>query len=260
MKKIYYIADLTNMKHSNKITAFQHKQNKSNTHLKIPKIITIFFIIIECCFGFNFGFIRSIKKDLRMILKLLSRFMAFVFVGVITTNFVTMKIFDIIYFTCDWVTYIAILIGSILCKYTVNDFIIDIHKINKDLRSSRFYKLCIFSFVIFYFIKLSLIFAACALHGICYDYIVPYYIFYIGEGSLDVLLVVVIIILYLIYSSVKKLRLCVKEHTVKVEEASKQYMLIADCIDRIKPLYNLLVSDQVRSTIPYYCINSCQFS
>ncbi|XP_064292672.1 uncharacterized protein LOC135309917 [Plodia interpunctella] len=52
-----------------------------------------------------------------------------------------MKIFDIIYFTCDWVTYIAILIGSILCKYTVNDFIIDIHKINKDLRSSRFYKL-----------------------------------------------------------------------------------------------------------------------
>lgn len=213
-------------------------------NVKIPNSITILFLIIECLFGLSFGFSKFAKNRLQPVLKCLNCLSFVIIMSTLISIFVDLQL-DIIYFySFDILTCAIFFVFSLFSKYNLCDFLMDICIITKELKP-KFIILTVGITFAFYILKTAVLIYTCFNREdrcFLYDDTLPRYIYNIVAGSAEFLSVVNITISYYIYFCVKELKYSLNTlNNLKI--ASRYYTNIADCVDRVKPLFSLLVSN-----------------
>lgn len=222
-------------------------QNLTKPKVMIPKTLLTFFLAIQLCYGISFGFIEIVKKDFQTLFKVITNGMRLLMFFVLISNFIsdTEDSMTFWYYLLDIIEYSTFIVFSFFCKYTVFDFLIEIHGINKNASNNYIgITCCCYAFASFC-TKTTLCVTYCmVIKESCYISFLPEYISCIPSMTLDVLPVTSIIILYNVYACVSHLRTCL-EKSLDVELGKTQYMAIAHCLDRIKPCYSVLVSTRM---------------
>lgn len=218
---------------------------KEYNNVPKPKVksLTAFFLSLHFCFGIDYGFAGMFSVKTKNILTLYSTlFSIFTFIVILIP-------YNTIHFLIwYWLTAFECLFFLIVlkaAKYSVFNFITDMQNMNCIYSLKESFGICVASYSYCMFItKLSLVFFRC-LYGNtsnCDDYEPGVHELYaIFSNVLDFIPVSAIIIYYLIHCAITNMRESL-EKEMDVSKFLNLYRAVADCCDKIRPLYDSIVS------------------
>lgn len=215
---------------------------------KVPTSILTIFLFIQFVIGYDFGFNDVLKREIRHCFKYYSRLMCFVTFVVFATPLVLRDSAILIYATIILLQFLGHGISLRIAKYTVYQFITDIRAIDISVRSKE--KIggviaCVFCFSYCTF-NLAVRFTLCAIAnngcGVMDNWRLQM-LYDVFLSCLDIVHVVQGLVNYYTYCAVKYLKHLVDNRKCNIKYIRNQFMYIADCCDKIRPLYGHLVSD-----------------
>lgn len=227
---------------------------KINTYFKtmskkrIPKFLSLFFLTLFFGLGFDFGFINVINIKYRCYLKQLSFIVSFL----LLTHLFTPMLYGIDYLTlglygtgCFQYTVHCLLLYT--SKYNLYQFITDIYKIHTNIYDKEYIFLsCILAYSLMSWgLKLIMNYFLCTLPFFdCFTIssAIPEFTYYAPVMALDVVSVAQILTYYYVHAALKFLRELMEKKYIDLISARKQFIIIADCCDKISALYGKLVS------------------
>lgn len=219
-----------------------HVKSKKCTR-EVPKFINVYFILLLCMFGFDFGFKKTLSKYLRM-----------VFSCVQLCVFITMCVFLIfgigarrsddyivLVFVIQYLTHCTILLFS---KYNVYDLIIDVYTLDGSIMEAVNMK---FGFMLYFYtifscgLKQTLCVINCMVDSTHYC-VKPFpgYFLCIPFLGLDVVTIIHILICYYVYRSVKYIKISLDHVSTKIVQ--ERYHSVVTYCDKIRPLNSAYVS------------------
>lgn len=239
---------------------------KSLHRKKIPKFVSIFYLAVAFGFGFDFGFLKVINEKYRVYLRHLSHIMSFLLVSyqLIISIFETDALK--LSFDCAVALQYAIYVSLLyMAKYNVYDFIMNIYKIHNRMYDEEYKFLsCVLAYYLITFVlKMNICVAQCLqMKDFCFVNSIglPRYAHCGPIFALDVVAVAQIFVYYYVYASLKFLGKLMENENLDHTNVRKQFMMIADCCDRISALYGKLVSIQhfkVRALTPCFTYLAC---
>lgn len=218
---------------------------KDYTNVQKPKVKSLiaFFLSLHLCFGIDYGFAGMFTVKTKNILRLYSTlFSIFTFIVII------LPYNAIYYLIWYWLTALECLFFLIvlkIAKYSVFNFITDMQNLNCIYTLRESFGICVALYSYSMFItKLSLVFYRC-LYGNtsnCDDYEPGVHELYaIFSNVLDFIPVSAIVIYYFIFCAITNMRESL-EKDMDVNKFLNLYRAVADCCDKIRPLYDSIVS------------------
>lgn len=211
---------------------------------KIPKLLIVYFSFFHA-FGFDFGFTSILHKKYRLIVQ---RFTLSVSI-LITLAMIGYAVFhfDNIHYWFSTSRYIILNLVLITTKYKLYHLIYDINTICDVTKEIKILNITITLYsLIMYSIKSILVTLDCIRSKECYieefEALYIFVIYFAILQSLDVIATTQIIIMLYLKCSINVIKALLKKPNRKLEVYEKSYMAIADCYDKIRPLYDWLVS------------------
>lgn len=207
----------------------------------IPTTVYVFFLTLLYGFGLDFGFKKLLNKEIRIITKW---FQIFITLVIIVTMVLAVTHEKVHYLYSSIISYILHYLFLYRAKYTVYDLIIDVHMLidNKTVVVKDKVDRIIYIFMIITFV---LKYPLCNLNYIlvvndCQNNIIPVYLNCIPIVMIDGIVIILIVINYYIYIAVKH----INESTTEVDTnvSLDNFIQVADCWDKIRPLLTRLVS------------------
>lgn len=230
--------------------SFKVKLNSYFKHCpkkEIPKFVLIFFLAFVIGFGLDFGFVTALKKKYRIVIRC---------VGVIIPTiliFLTLQVNNY-----DW-HHVALMYSFLVlqyfvpvllvytAKYNLYNFIIDIYKIHNKIYNKEYrFILCVIAYYsivwvvriwfLFWYVYLKIGYTFNITHiNLMYFLVANYFV-------LDLVAIAQIFIYYYVYAALKFLRKLMENENLDFKNVLRQFMMIADCCDKISALYGKLVS------------------
>lgn len=218
---------------------------------EIPNSLFICFTCVVFVSGLDFGFSKTLKKNVQILLNSYRRFLSTLFITAIFIQIVY-KIKNAQLTASYWliyglIQYILHVIFIHLSTYNLYYFFIDMNsvgtyytKVNKNEHNSMV-NLFIIAFWISCISKGVFCYLFCTSEmDECKTLYIPGYIYCDIIIGLDVITLVQILIYYYIYKAAKYLNVALEEKGIKW--ARKHFTAIADICDKITPIYGRLVS------------------
>lgn len=220
---------------------------KNSSRKRIPRCVSIFFLVFVFVFGLDFGFIKIFNKKYHAFFKYLS-----------VTIFMILFLCLFISVTYNWHPYTLVLYGMTFtvfsihglilytAKYNLYDFMMDIYKIQNEIynKEYRFLSCAVAYFAITLILNLLffLLFCLEVMDIPKISYSMQLYVSCIQIFALDVVAIVQIFIYYYVYAPLNFLRKSMENASIDLLNVRKQFMMIADCCDKISDLYGKIVS------------------
>lgn len=230
MKKAY----LKRLQRKGKLGLVQRKPQKS---------LTTFFLSIHVFFGIDFGFAYLFKGKVRSFLKIYSTFLFTIIIIAVLHPF--MNLYKTVWY---WVNAVGFVLYFILLKttrYSVFSFLIDFHNLEHVTINNGVLGVITFVYTYLMFIlKLSTICINCfhATTSTCNFYPTgSYEVYIVTSNIIDCYPVSTILISYYIYIIVKQMKSGLERDT-NIGNYIRLYKTVADSCDKIRPLYNNIVS------------------
>lgn len=216
---------------------------------KIPKLLTIFYLFFQA-FGLDFGFASALKRKYRLIVQ-----RAILFLSIL--SIVVMSVYCAFRYDDIWCWFIVVknngfILVLITTRYKLCHLIHDINGIC-DMTTKQMKILNVITIVytfLSYMIQITLKIVRCIYEKEPYCGKLNsmfYFIVYYGIAlSLDVIVLTQIIITYYLKCGIEVIRVFLEKPNRKLKVYKKSYMAIADCYDKIRPLYDWMVSNLSR--------------
>lgn len=211
--------------------------------VKIPTAVNVLFFTLLYGFGLDFGFKKLLKKNIRIITKWFQIF--------ITLLVIVIQVLEVIrkqtYINYSYFYIISYLLHYLFLyrtKYTVCDLIINIHTLidNKSIDvNNRVGRIISILTIIAFVPKYSTCNLNCILYvDSCQNNVIPAYVTCIPIAIINGIAIVLILINYYIYIPLKYIKKSMNKVDTKV--LLDNFIYVADCWDKIKPLYTKMVS------------------
>lgn len=211
--------------------------------MKIPKLLSFYFLFIQFTFGMDFGFTMEFDKTVQYKVRCFTRFVT----SVITISLIYAS-FDIYYEGWFWhncLEYTMLVVILYRLNYNFYDYLADVNRLNGMVATeTTFVNALVIYFFIMFMIKVIFAIIRCMFetNAFCIDIGVPYYmLFQIGTVGFDGIALIQIVLYYYFYKCLKILKDGIKKNLI-VKDALYRYKAIADLYDKSKPLYSSLVS------------------
>lgn len=212
---------------------------------KIPKLLSAIFLIFQAM-GLDFGFASVVKRKFRLFVQRIT-------LVVSVLSMMTMSVYLALSYNDIWCWFYTIknnglILVLITTKYKLYHFIYDMNGIcDLTTKQIRILKVTIILFLItMYPIKLTLFSISCILdtHHYCRTFVSMFHlvVYMTIALTLDVIVVAQYNITYYLKCSVILIKELLRKHNRKLDVFEKSYTAIADCYDKIRPLYDWLVS------------------
>lgn len=221
------------------------QRNVRSPKKKISKLLLAFFFISQSV-GFDFGFTLALRGKYRLIIQRIFIFVTFFNVVVSWIGIVFFN--DNSGYWLNKIEFTAYALVFYTAKYKLYNLIYDINCIC-ELTTKQIKILGIVTIVyvgLMYSTKSALIIVRCisGKEPQCETYLTMlHFVFYVVIVlSLDIIGVMQIVITYYFKYSVNIITVLLKKPQRKLDEFKKCYTAIADCYDKIKPVYNWVVS------------------
>lgn len=212
---------------------------------KIPKTLLFFFVLSQMV-GFDFGFAMALKRKHRLIIQRISIFATMFYVVMSWVGIVFLH--DDLGYWLNGTEFTAYAVVLAAAKYKLYNLIYDINWICEfTTKQIKILTIVIITYAfLMYTTKGGLIIAKCV-SGIeprCSQHFafLHYVIYIVTVINLDIIGIMQIVITYYFKCSVDIISVLLKKPQRKLDEFEKSYTAIADFYDRIKPLYNWVVS------------------
>ena len=215
--------------------------------------VKLYFLFLAFFWGFDFGFQKSLKIKIRKPAKV------FCFIVQVVISLILLSVVQLIFPCLRWfilffLQYIIYLLIINTQKYTMYDFVINIYLISKQNmpemnRNNHYMILFIYSHG-FYILKTAMFYINCNIlnNVCCHGIMTPYNIYGLFNYTTDLPSAVLVFINYYLYCCVKSLKATAEETVLNTQTLLKQYQALAECHDKIKPFYGMMVS---KSNIHY---------
>lgn len=221
---------------------------KSFSKKRIPNFVSTFYLAVGFGLGLDFGFLKVINEKFRVFFRLLICVISFLLILFLLIQIIyetgPVKFWIDCMFAFQFSTYVLVLATA---KYNLYDFLVDIYKIHNRFYDDE-YK-CLSYLVAYYVVTYALKMLFCVVQCIplipaCLSNLtgIPRYANCILIFGTDVLAVAQIFIYYYVYVSLKFLEKLIVTDDTDFINARKQFMVIADCCDKIGTLYGKMVS------------------
>lgn len=212
------------------------------SHHKLPRTVVVLFSIYLYMFGMDFGLKKILNKKVRV---LTIGVQVVMFIAISTILFTTLtraKPNETHYFFFAF-NYLIRWVIAIHSKYNICDLMLDIHPIIDNKKVTVENKVATLTYLMFanFVLKIAICCVGCVVYSEeCSSLTTPPYIYCIPAGGMDGLTIIPIYASYYIYLSVKYIEKSLDKIDIKTLQAN--YMTIANCWDKIKPLHNQMVS------------------
>lgn len=242
---MYKPAGLTNMmmKYNNTIG--------SDSKKLIPKCLVLLFLTIHFIWGFDFGFIKHLDKKTQKAAQIVTFLVNIIAIAMLSlpARYIIENpgvVWQLLYL----LQYIIDLFILNCTKYNLYDFLIDISVINfrNSQKSTTINWFCAIMMTIYLFGIQLIKYVIYLCHykndisSIRSLLAVRYEIYGIWYYCIDFVPFAQIVIYYYIYISLRNIKDYVCEVNVNMNNIVEQYEDIADCYDKIMPLYDNIVS------------------
>lgn len=210
-----------------------------------PKVksLILFFLSLQLFFGIDYGFAGLFKVTTKNILRLYSTLLSTFMLIVILLPYSVLRL--LLWYWLTAFQCLCFLIVLKTTKYSVFNFITDLQNLNCISALSESFGICVSLYSYSMFIsKLSLILFRCFYGNTsnCHEYEPGIHELYATfSNALDFIPISPIIIYYFILCAVMKLKESF-EKDMDVRKFLSLYRAIADCCDKIRPLYDNIVS------------------
>lgn len=211
--------------------------------VKIPTAVNVFFFTLLYGFGLDFGFKKLLKKKIRIITKWLQFFITLLIIVIHVLEVICKQTY-INYAYFYLISYLLHYLFLYRTKYTVCDLIINIHMLidNKSIVVTNRVGTIISILTIIAFVSK---YSTCNLNRIlyvdhCQNIVFSGYVTCITIAIINGIAIVLILINYYIYISLKYIKKSMNKVDTKV--FLDNFIYVADCWDKIKPLYTKMVS------------------
>lgn len=215
---------------------------------KLPRSILIIFLTFQFVIGFDFGFHGVLKRGIRRFFKYYSRvvcFAAFIVLGI--PIIIYHDSVQLIFAMINLMQFAGSVLSLFIAKYNVYDFITDIRALDCSVRRKETFggvSACAFCILIFTF-NLVVRFVICSIASNGCRMIENWAVQLLLDVfmmCLDVLHVAQSLVNYYAYCAAKCLKYLVDIKKSDTHDIRQQFIYIADCCDKIRPLYGNLVS------------------
>lgn len=210
----------------------------------IPLSVIVFGLTSQLCFGINFGFAAVLKKKIRKVVKYITFIVSIGYIAI--TILLAAQLYEksMSFFSFEYIPYFVILNTG---KYTICNLVVDVSEIYivKAGELKFLNILTLYYTLIMFLIKTAFIVVSYHMDSISvfFNLNIPYLVLYcIPSLGLDMLAVSQIIVYYFIFIYVRDLNKTVKKFKTNLDFTEKRYKDIADCVDKIRPLYDKFVS------------------
>lgn len=225
-------------KRVNKVTYARPKK------CEVPKFINIYFILILCIFGLDFGYKKTLRKYFRVMLSFVE-LCATILMCVILIWRISLMKFDYYMAATFFVQYLMHTVLLKLTKYNVYDLIMDVHRLDKDIMkavNTKFAFVLYFNTIINFAVKQTLCVGACYTDN-------SYYCKPSFPGSwyclpligLDGITIVQMLLCYYVYRSAKYVKICLRNCDIQIVQ--ERYRAVVAYCDKIRPINSAFVSD-----------------
>lgn len=210
---------------------------------KLPRPVIVLFLMFLYIFGIDFGIKRIFNKKIGAVTNGVQLLMFFVMSTILFTTLTQAKPNEthFFFFAFSYLVHWAI---AFRCDYNVCDLMIDINSIIDDKEVSVQNNVEILTYIYMFMnccLKFTICTAGCVVYyEECSSLTTPAYIYCIPAGVMDGLTIIPIFSSYYIYLSVKYIEQSLNKIDTKILQVN--YMTIANCWDKIKPLHNKMVS------------------
>lgn len=227
---------------TNTITIHVENSMKCKSKVKLPKAIFVLFLTSQFLFGIDFGFTSTFKKKYRFIVKRFTFFLSIANIVLLTSALYLNDIF--FWFNVFEYTLYFLLLN--LTKYSAYHFISDISKIYELSQNDKKW----ISIVGIYYNGADLFMKAIfivflykvGITSASYSSIAFLIVYYIPCIGMDTISIVQIVLMYYLNCCVRHLKALLIANDVNFKYVEKYFMNIANCYDKIKPLYGQIVS------------------
>lgn len=226
-----------------------HLDGQRTPKKEIPSILIWFFICVQFIFGLNFGFNKSLKKNMQFLANCFCCFLSISLIALILTRMVTIaenQYQESISLICNSSQYVLHIFFLYFSKYNLYDFIVNIiYSVHTNLnwnknRSKSIVILITIFFLTLYVVKCFICYFMCINRNICTGNYTMVYLHCILFNGMDVITMVQLLIYFYIYHSAKFLKDYLEDKDIKW--VRKQFTAVADICDKISPTYGRLVS------------------
>lgn len=217
--------------------------NVNRAKNQVPTSLVLFFLISQLCLGMNFGFSPILNKRFRWIAERLS--------NAVTVTFISILLIPCFLYPSEFWFWEGAIECSLyiftlyISKYSVYHLIVDINEMYELKSNEKYFLLAMSAFTeVMVLIKGYVIFMDCQHHeGMCDLFISPvlYLVYCLPHFGLDFVAQTQAVIYFYIYCFVKDVKKSA-ETDLNLNLLEKRYKNIAKVYDKIKPLYNKLVS------------------
>lgn len=215
---------------------------------KLPTSILTIFLTYQSIIGYDFGFHDVLRREIRNIFKYYSKFICFVAFIVFGIPLVFPSSRTNSFMVINMAQFVGNVIALQIAKYNMYHFITDIRAININVRSKENFGgviACAFCFIICTFnLVVRFIICSFGLSGCTMsDNWLVQILYNVFRSCLDIMHVIQTLVNYYTFCAVKNLKHLVDNEKSYISDIRKQFVYIADCCDKIRPLYGNLVSD-----------------
>lgn len=205
------------------------------------KSLTAFFISIHILFGIDYGFANLYKGKVQSLLKWYSTVLFIVIIIAVLHPF--MNLYTTIWY---WVNALGFILYFILLKrtkYSVFSLLIDFHNLeDMTINNATFGVIISIYTYLMFILLLCTIFISCFFGNTCTFYPTgSYEVYIIASNVIDCYPVSTFVISYYIYTAVKEMKFILKTN-MDIGNFIRLYKIVADTCDKIRPLYDNIVS------------------
>lgn len=214
---------------------------KSSSKKQIPKFVSIPFLALLIGFGLDFGFIKVLNKKYRTFVRYLATVIsAIFFLSLVISIKGDNDSLTLLIYCIAIIIYCIHLLILYTAKYNLYDVIMDIYKIHSKIYEMEYRFLsCVMAYYLIMSLKLLFLVWSGLREMVITSQTIP---FAVQVLAMDVVTAAQILIYYYVYASLKFLRKFVQKENLGFKNVRKQFMMIADCCDKISALYGTLVS------------------
>lgn len=228
------------------------KKNVSVNIREFPVSIIYFFLSSQMVFNFDFGFSTFITISVLNFLHFLNNITSLAYILILLAPIIWTTMYRDVTCWCSLLAYLGYVIVVKRSKYKIYNLIVDVNKIFKmNTLEKRIISVFVIIFTIsmiatkfiFHIIQCTITIGDGENKMFCPQFNIKYYIvYYFPYSSVDIITTAEIIIYYYIYCCIRKLKGWIGMPGQNMKLALMKYAAIADCCDKIKPLFDDLVN------------------
>lgn len=229
------------------VKSYYLNQGISSPKKQIPKLLIYIFLSFIFFFGFDFGFTELIhNRKLRFLVKLVNKLSAFVCASILLSCVLYMET-DYSFWHClNVLQYLLCFFVLSTAKYNLFSFTKDLYSSCTVTRKDRAVTVVVICLFLTSSIKISVLVSECLIYESyfteCKMGVVPLYLYLLPCISMDVAPLVLITSSYYMNNFMTCLKESYFKSEICLDNLEKNYIIIMDCFDKIKPLYGNLVS------------------